>query len=97
MSAYFLLLFIFRSTPPNKHLGMDEILLQTLRDSAQYEPHLRPNFPTKPELVNVTMQLVTVENLDLSQSVSLYLLYILCLISLFSRLHRSFENRDELW
>ena len=49
---------------------MDEVLLQTLRDSAQYEPHLRPNFPTRPELVNVTMQLVTVENLDLSQSVS---------------------------
>lgn len=49
---------------------MNEELLQTLRDSAQYEPHLRPNFPVRPELVNVTIQLVTVENLDLIQSVS---------------------------
>ena len=64
---------LIRSTPPNAQLGMDELLLQTLRDSAQYEPYLRPNFPSRPEVVNVTMQLVTIENLDLSQSVSSFI------------------------
>uniref|UniRef100_A0A7M5X2L3 Uncharacterized protein n=2 Tax=Clytia hemisphaerica TaxID=252671 RepID=A0A7M5X2L3_9CNID len=46
----------------------DWFVLQKLRRSAQYEPNLRPNFPKISETVNVTIQLVTIENLDLSHS-----------------------------
>ena len=62
--------FIY-SRPPRANRQIDGMLLQTLRNTAQYEPHLRPNFPLHPEIVNVTLQLVTIENLDLSQSVNI--------------------------